>query len=336
MARRPKVPTALHSELTEYSSLLRALKTSSTLDLVQHLAEPPPTSLRASSDLDDVSLPDEDLQERSDDPPLTESVSRDITSEVGSSIRSRVSSQTRERLPSGKAKQRDTWTRWPLLSGDVHVPEWSLQDEVMYTAQEALASLEATAAAKREVPDEGLKSKEEIEPSSDLSDEEAGEALALSPVALRAMTADSAAFLARILALLAAHVPNAEKSMQNRLRPINWETVIDIACAHDVISVEMANSVRSRMACMYAPSQPSAIQRINSLSVPRANLAHRLSELDSSLLDPPKNGSQGKAPRKRSKKQDDPSSEPRPPKRQRSKKGSRVYAASLSQTAVQQ
>ncbi len=101
MAQRPKVPTALHAELTEYSSLLRALRTSNTLDLVQHLAEPSLTSFHASSDLDDVSLPDED-------PPLTESASQDLVSNVGSSIQSYVSSAAREQHPTGKAKQKDT------------------------------------------------------------------------------------------------------------------------------------------------------------------------------------------------------------------------------------
>ena len=43
---------------------------------------------------------------------------------------------------------------------------------------------------------------------------------------------------ARILALMAAHVPNAEKSMQNRLRPINWESVIDVVSAHGIVRPE--------------------------------------------------------------------------------------------------
>ncbi|KAI0827391.1 hypothetical protein BC628DRAFT_1418494 [Trametes gibbosa] len=308
MAHRPKVPTALHSELIEYSSLLRALRTSSTLDLVQHLAEPPPATLHSSLDLDDVSLPDEDHQEGGEDPPLTESVSHGLTSEVGSPIQSHVSSQTRKQLPSGKTRGRDTWTRWPLLSGDVHVPEWSLQDEVLHTAQEAMVSLKMTVKAKAEASDGGPDPQHGTETASVLSDEEDGEISALPPVALRAMTADSAAFLARILALLAAHVPNAGKSMQNRLHPINWETVIDIACTHGVISPGMAESVRDRMTRIYAPSQPSskynhtsvpsltnlsiAAQRVSGLSTLRSNLAHRLSELDSSLLDSPQHVSQ--------------------------------------------
>ena len=35
--KRARVPAALHNELTEYSSLLRALRTSNTLDLASQL-----------------------------------------------------------------------------------------------------------------------------------------------------------------------------------------------------------------------------------------------------------------------------------------------------------
>ncbi|THU77261.1 hypothetical protein K435DRAFT_702800, partial [Dendrothele bispora CBS 962.96] len=36
-AKRKRVPAALHSELTEYSSLIRALRTSNTLDVTSQL-----------------------------------------------------------------------------------------------------------------------------------------------------------------------------------------------------------------------------------------------------------------------------------------------------------
>ena len=52
MGKRPKVPAALHSELSEYSSLLRALRTSDTLDLATQLTVPAPT-LVSSHDADD-------------------------------------------------------------------------------------------------------------------------------------------------------------------------------------------------------------------------------------------------------------------------------------------
>ncbi|KAI8989122.1 hypothetical protein BD414DRAFT_486083 [Trametes punicea] len=291
MAKRPKVPTALHSELTEYASLLRALRTSNILDLAQHLTGPPPPAFHSTSVLNDGSLPDDEVPGHVEDPPLTNSVSRDLVSEVASSVRSRASSQTRERSSAAKGKQKDTWTRWPLLAGDVHVPEWGLHDEVLLVAQQVLVSLNNSSWHPQENRDaEGVVQKGSARIADAipaLSDEEASEHPALSPVALRALTSASAAFVTRLLALLAAHVPNAEKSMQNRIRPINWETVIDVACANGVVSAETAEHVRARMARLYPPSRPSITHRIARLATMQNGLAELLSQCDASLLTVP-------------------------------------------------
>lgn len=225
------MPTALHAELTEYSSLLRALRTSATADLATHLTQ---GSLSSAAPSDDVPLPNFDEREgyATEEPPLTEYFS----SEVGSS---RPTSPVLSRVP-GKGKRRDTWTRWPLLAGDVHVPEWSLSDEVRHIAESALASPKGQALPRPRVTDDALPGPGESSPTADsprTSDEE-DEHLAASEssLGLQALTADAAAFLARVLALVAAHVPAAEKSMQNRVRPISWETVVDVACAHGVVT----------------------------------------------------------------------------------------------------
>ncbi|KAI0634277.1 hypothetical protein C8Q77DRAFT_1056119 [Trametes polyzona] len=319
MAQRPKVPTALHSELTEYSSLLRALRTTDTLDLTKHLAEPPPTSLQAISDLDDISLSDEDLYEPIEEPPATESVSHELTSNVDSSVRSGLSSaRPRRTRRSGKAKQRDTWTRWPLLAGDVLVPEWGLYDEVRQAAEEALEVTSGPSAASQ--PDLAEGGTVHDSPASSDYEEMDDDHPVLSPIALRALTADSSAFLTRILALLAAHVPNAEKSMQNRLKPMSWETVIDVASTHGVITAELAEHVRSRMAALYPPTQPSVTHRVARLASTKGQLSARLSELDSSLLDPPGQDFQDK--RKRKSEKHEASAETSPGvKRQRSEDG---------------
>lgn len=248
MAKRPKVPTALHSELTEYSSLLRALRTSHTLDLAQHLAEPPPLALRPPLDLDDVQLSDEEHEEPVQEPP-SESVPLDHTSAAASSparSRSRVS-ESPERHRSGKAKQRDTWTRWPLLAGDVHVPEWGLHEEVRLVAKHVLSS-----ATGRFPTLLGLDQSGKVAPDNtpgpanthpSLSEDDIDHP-ALSSMALEALATDSAVFLSRILALLTTHVPNVDQSMQNRIRPINWETVVDVACVNGIISAEYVSDLR--------------------------------------------------------------------------------------------
>ncbi|KAI0325370.1 hypothetical protein GY45DRAFT_1260979 [Cubamyces sp. BRFM 1775] len=289
MAKRPKVPTALHSELTEYSSLLRALRTSHTLDLVQHLAEPPPLAFRPPLDLDDVQLSDEEREELVQEPP-SESVLLDHSSVTRSPARSRVS-ESPERHRSGKAKQRDTWTRWPLLAGDVHVPEWGLHEEVRLVAKQVLS---ATAGRHpsglghghpENVSHDLTAGSANLQPS--LSDEDDTNHPVLSSVALEALTSDSAVFLTRILALLTTHVPNVDQSMQNRIRPINWETVVDVACANGLVSADVAEHVRGRMSQLYPPTQPGVAHRVAHVSAIKAGLRSVLAQCDASLLASP-------------------------------------------------
>lgn len=231
MSKRPQVPAALHAELTEYSSLLRALRTTHTLDLAGHLTQSQLPSTNPSD-----GLQDDDAMHV---PPI-ESVSRDLSSQAGSSLKSQSGSRAHSRPP-GKGKQRDTWTRWPLLAGDVHVPEWGLADEVKLIVETILTSSQGQTTVPLDKHDsmEGAL-RETTTPSASLPDntvngEEDGQP-AVPGLALQALTADSAAFLTRVLAALAAHIPAVEKSLQNRIRPISWETVLDVACAGDLIT----------------------------------------------------------------------------------------------------
>ena len=102
--KRKAVPTALRSELEEYSFLLRALRTSDTLDLSSQLIRAARSSQTPEGD---------------DDLP---------------------SAQTAGASGSGSipSKPRDNWTRWPLLIQDVPIPEWTLRDEVERLANKFL------------------------------------------------------------------------------------------------------------------------------------------------------------------------------------------------------
>ncbi|PIL29064.1 hypothetical protein GSI_09112 [Ganoderma sinense ZZ0214-1] len=324
MAKRPRVPAALHAELTEYSSLLRALRTSDTLDLTSHLIQPPPSFISQASLAGDVSLTDDDDgdgdgfvdeddgendgddgddnvlgggnrdseddddgendEEALDESP-TDSLSQDPFAGVASpSYSSGDDSNLKQPVNNRKSKQRDTWTRWPLLAGDVHVPEWGLSDEVKNIAERVLA-LSALGQG-------GL-----VHPEPNLEDA-AGTSNLLNPLTeqddlmvpddvLHALTADSAAFLARILALVTAHVPAAEKSMQNRITPISWETVVEVACAHGVISPPVADVVRGRMSPLFTPARPDTTHRSRHLLALRQRTSQMLSKHEESILDVP-------------------------------------------------
>lgn len=129
---RKLVPEALHSELTEYSSLIRALRTKKTLDVASHL----------------------------------QSVSEDHEQD-----------------------KRDVWTRWPLPKDDLAVPEWGLEDEVLSLL------------------------------GQDISEDGAGDWA--SHTALSALN-----HLHMILASIAAYTPDRTSSLQNRLEPLNWQSVL--------------------------------------------------------------------------------------------------------------
>lgn len=260
MGKRPKVPAALHSEFTEYSSLLRALRTSNTLDLASQLTAPVPTTTRNSLHEDDgasdPSLADEGESER----PLTETVTNSQDHPEGSqqpedpAVRE-VRRDAKRKARNSKAP-RDTWTRWPLLAGDVYVPEWSLEDEVRSIAAQALhaqwrddsplttgldqaeeESVDAEQPADPTPADHGP-----VDATLTLEDEASGDVEGpeslLTPPVLSGLTSSTARFLSQLLALLAAYVPPGEKSMQNRVRPVNWESVLDIATVHGLVDYE--------------------------------------------------------------------------------------------------
>ncbi|TBU63550.1 hypothetical protein BD310DRAFT_808559 [Dichomitus squalens] len=292
MAKRPRVPTALHAELTEYSSLLRALRTSDTLDLVSQLTQPPPLSVSQASFADDVSLTDEEDDDDEDgeavnELPCTETASQDAFSAVASSPTSHGDHPrhvtTSDKL---KGKERDTWTRWPLLAGDVHVPEWGLLDEVKHIAEHVLAITNPNEQAAEERDEEEVTVAHAIASSgtSAIPVAEHEDDPALLELGIDALTADCAAFLTRVLALLAAHVPAAEKSMQNRIAPIKWETVVDVACAHGVASPRIAELVRERMSRLYPPAHPNITHRTQHLRAMKQGLSHVLAKHQNDLL----------------------------------------------------
>lgn len=261
MGKRPKVPAALHSELSEYSSLLRALRTSNTLDLAAqltpHVSAPPSASASVYEDdfEDDSILDDEGESER----PLTETVT-DPLDGTESSMQDedagmrKLKRKAKRKVAKAKAPK-DTWTRWPLLAGDVHVPEWSLQDEIKLLATQAMKAEvtdelanqpdESVIPAGQASPDDALPGASSTAisgfvPVDATSDEDdAGEEdpdLLLPPPVLNALTASSGRFLCQVLALLAAYIPSREKSMQNRLHPTNWESVLDVVAVNGLVN----------------------------------------------------------------------------------------------------
>lgn len=254
MAKRKLVPTALHSELTEYSSLIRALRTNNTLDVTSQIAKPQagpsmqprgasgPEDLNSGDDDDD----DDDSEEGEEDPEAnTGSEDNDTHSEPpnvpASTSQSRDTSPTSSRSspldashsagrkrkrkskspspPGPRRRARDGWTRWPLLADDVYIPEWSLEDE--------LGTLAAAALNHQKRPPLPP-SHAHASSSSDSDDSDSEDADGDPASYLPHLANASSNYLSTLLALLVAHTPNRPHSQQNRIEPIGWRAVLDM------------------------------------------------------------------------------------------------------------
>jgi hypothetical protein len=125
---------------------------------------------------------------------------------------------------SNSRRPRDVWTRWPLLIQDVPIPEWTLQDEVERLANKFL------------------------QPPSN-SDEETEEDAEepIDSVAIEHLTLETTEYLSHLFAAIAAHVPMVKESMQNRVRPLNWENILAIVGASGLVDPRYGSHIPCRI-----------------------------------------------------------------------------------------
>ena len=103
----------------------------------------------------------------------------------------------------------DAWSRWPLI--DCPVPEWTLSDEIQHLAEFVVPPRD----------DHGSDSDSDLE--------------GVPSAAANTLVLCTGAVLARILNLMADQRPSAPGSMQNRLRPMNWEDVISLLAVSGLV-----------------------------------------------------------------------------------------------------
>lgn len=245
MSKR-KVPAALHRELSEYASLLRALRTRDTMDVTKYLTKPSPFITTA---------------ENSADLPMDEASS------------SKGQSQPPSYSRDGKKKHvpRDHWTRWPLMLHDVLQPEWTLEDEVAVLASQVLKA--------RSIPfsenSGACTSDEESQNDLVILDTEIDDDDPDPAFYVPYLTYTIANFLSTTFAELASHTPARPPSMQNRIEPLNWRAVIDAVvssgnaepeCVPNSVSCiifqqrdRVVQNVIRRMEATYGPT-PSSLQ----------------------------------------------------------------------------
>ncbi|KAK0469037.1 uncharacterized protein EV420DRAFT_1472340 [Desarmillaria tabescens] len=264
--KEKRIPVALHSELTEYSSLLRALRTESTLDVSSQISKHfRSTPAIVENDEDDSE--DEDEEESRSTSPVA-GPSSSLTATLKRKRRDAgASSPTPTPAPrkkKKKQKQADIWTKWPLLPEDLAQPQWGLEDEISVMVSQL--QKENQSGGDEEEGEEDTDEDREYLPHLHLSTSNCLEA---------------------ILATIAAHTPLRADSMQNRLNPIDWRFVLNVLVSQEIVHPKVIERAETRLRAMYdangtVPLHAShrAQQTINS----RNKLADLLGPYDASLF----------------------------------------------------
>ena len=231
MAPTKTVPAALHSELSEYASLLRAIRTNSTLDIVPQLtrANPHVRSSDYDSDQGDSLISEEDIQPNG--PETSHEVSglaheRSLKMSLNGKVQDKGLSKTTKRLKR-KLERDDSWTRWPLLEEHCPLPEWTFDEEVMAVAEQCLRF--STSVSQEPKSSEKAASPGVVE--DDIDD------FSLSPSHLSGLTSEAESKLTSILSLLASHRPSATFTKHGRLSPMSWLDVVEIVGVAEIFDL---------------------------------------------------------------------------------------------------
>ena len=268
------------AEIAEYTSLIRVLHTTSTQDALPHLLVPSSVSVPFFSDsrtpspvrqLAHLASPNSSPSFSGKDTQLRV-VRSDLIGNEGREGDLNVIQGSQE-----KRKGRSTWTRWPLLKGDVYIPEWTLQDEIQSLAIKATRDWINTNATM------GLHMSEEALTSQPLPFGESGEcsnprenspapatdppssttrtatgdvpmdhiatgnlpvgnsgleSAMLHPGVTSGLTLEAENLLSRIFGALAAHWPLVDKSLQDRLQPMDGRAVLEIVGQAGIVDPE--------------------------------------------------------------------------------------------------
>ena len=207
--KRKAIPAALHSEISEYTSLLRVLRTTDTQDITTHL-----TRLDPPRETDQVTFVHEDPGQRESPTP----------SRVQSPLDEETSRSSPESDSAHPGRSWKNWTRWPLVPEDVHLPEWGFEDEVYSLAKQVLLSDVSHLNFPPTVPSRfrGTDSDDSNVLIEDRAD------VLLPSSSLRALADVSSSHLERILSALASYSFSAEENTHDRSYPIGWESVLNV------------------------------------------------------------------------------------------------------------
>jgi hypothetical protein len=194
--KRKAIPAALHSEISEYASLLRVLRATDTLDITTQLTR--------------LDSPNETIQATHEEPGQYEPT-------TPARVETPIDEDTSRSSPGvdcvHPGRSWKNWTRWPLVPEDVHLPEWGFEDEVYSLAKQVLLS--------------DVSYRDANSDDSNVLIEDQAEVL-LPSSSLRALADVSSTHLERILSALASYSFSADESTHGRSHPIGWESVLNV------------------------------------------------------------------------------------------------------------
>lgn len=233
--KRKTIPAALHSEISEYASLLHVLRATDTLDITTHL-----TRLDSPLETGQATFAHDEPGQR-ESPTSSRAESKRATSPFDE--------ETSRSSPEGDHPGRSwkNWTRWPLVPEDVHLPEWGFEDEVYSLAKQVLLSDASDpnpplAASSRSRGVDSADSTVLIEDRADVL---------LPPSTLRALADVSSTHLERILSALASYSLSGEESAHDRSYPIGWESVLNVVGTAGLVDGNTIRNVKSRLMTIY-------------------------------------------------------------------------------------
>ncbi|KAJ8521481.1 hypothetical protein ONZ45_g1820 [Pleurotus djamor] len=171
-----------------------------------------------------------------------------------------ITAKSKEAEDPDKRKSRTSWSRWPLMTGDVLIPEWGLEDEFQLIALQAMSSY-----------------------YEDDDDDEMDKGASAWIDSLTQVTTHQ---LSQVLALIASHLPLFAKSTQDRTKPANWESVLDVLSIHGGDMVDEQSVPSSYIFVLYVLIQfvfvavirviSRVTQRLEALYGPSESIAERV------------------------------------------------------------
>jgi len=149
------------------------------------------------------------------------------------------------------------------------------------------------------IASETLKLQRQGDPDPDSHSLEEDDETHLPQSFVDSLTVASSTHLSQILSALAAHVPLAEKSMQNRINPIGWEGVLDIVAVSGLVHPKIIEAVQCRIERVYDSSERHSVPRAQSSSSAKRTLDDLVTMHNMSFLAVPEPVVHVAPPRKR-------------------------------------